>query len=288
MPELRQLRTFVAVAEQLSFTRAAERLHLTQQTVSKTIDRLERELGVELLERTTREVRLTAAGATLLEAGREALDAADDAFARTRLVGAGLSGTIRVGVSPAIGPEDRAEVVQVLRARGDVSVSLHDVRPGELRGMLREQQIELALTRAAGTLDETLHAAPLRPSRMALYVPAGHPLASARTARLEQLDGERLQVPSPRGTPYTDMLLARLAAAGVHVTPVEARVTGSAGVSLTELAAAGAVGLMPEGTPAPDGVVALPVELTAPLLVLWPAGRPSAAVRALLEALSAA
>ena len=73
MPDLRELRTFVAVAEERNFTRAAERLHLAQQAVSKSVGRLERELGVELLERTTREVRLTAAGAALLESGREAL-----------------------------------------------------------------------------------------------------------------------------------------------------------------------------------------------------------------------
>lgn len=62
MPELRQPRTFVAVAEERNFTRAAERLHLAQQAVSKSVRQLERELGVELLERTTREVRLTPPG----------------------------------------------------------------------------------------------------------------------------------------------------------------------------------------------------------------------------------
>jgi hypothetical protein len=84
MPELRHLRAFVTVAEQLSFTRAAELLHLTQQTVSRTVSELERELGVSLLERTTREVRLTAAGASLLRDGVEAVRAADAAFARAR------------------------------------------------------------------------------------------------------------------------------------------------------------------------------------------------------------
>jgi DNA-binding transcriptional LysR family regulator len=71
--ELRQLRTFVAVAEQLNVTRAAERLHMGQQAVSKSVRALEREFGVELLERTTREVRLTDAGAALLADGRRAL-----------------------------------------------------------------------------------------------------------------------------------------------------------------------------------------------------------------------
>jgi DNA-binding transcriptional LysR family regulator len=61
VPELRQLRAFVAVAEERNFTRAAARLHLAQQAVSKSVRGLERELGVELLQRTTREVRLTPA-----------------------------------------------------------------------------------------------------------------------------------------------------------------------------------------------------------------------------------
>ena len=69
MPELRQLRAFVAVAEELNFTRAAERLHLGQQAVSKSVGQLERELGVALLERTTREVRLTPAGDARSAAG---------------------------------------------------------------------------------------------------------------------------------------------------------------------------------------------------------------------------
>src|SRR5512145_2714275 len=101
MPDLRQLRTFVAVAEELNFTRAAERLHLAQQAVSKSVRQLEGQLGVELLERTTREVHLTEAGAALLESGREALAAADAAFSRARDVGLGLSGTVRVGLTPA-------------------------------------------------------------------------------------------------------------------------------------------------------------------------------------------
>src|SRR3954468_10166002 len=110
MPELRQLRTFVAVAEERNFTRAAERLHLGQQAVSKSVQQLERELGVELLERTTREVSLTPAGTELLAAGRGAPSAAAPAFERARTVGRGLAGTVRVGISPAVEPAAREEV----------------------------------------------------------------------------------------------------------------------------------------------------------------------------------
>ena len=138
MPELRHLRTFVAVAEELSFTRAAERLHLGQQAVSKSVAQLERELGVALLERTTHDVRLTAAGEALLGAGRDALASADAAFALAQEVGGGLTGTVRVGVSPAVGVADREELVRVLRdGAPGLSVSIREVRPAEMGPLLR-------------------------------------------------------------------------------------------------------------------------------------------------------
>jgi DNA-binding transcriptional LysR family regulator len=279
MPDLRQLRTFVAVAEELSFTRAAERLYLGQQAVSKSVAQLERELGVELLERTTREVRLTAAGAALLQEGRPALAAADAAFARAREVGGGLSGTVRVGVSPAIGPADREDVVRVLRdGAPELSVRVTEVRPGDMGRLLRAREIDLVLTRSSGR-DDGLDSAPLRPTPVVLCVPVGHRLAHGASVRLAQLDGERLLTWSPPGTPYTDLLVNRLAAADAHVEPVEARVTGDP--ALPELAELGAVALAPEGWRPTPGVVQLAVDddVSLPLTVLWPAGAPSAAVQ---------
>jgi DNA-binding transcriptional LysR family regulator len=130
VPELRHLRAFVAVAEELNFTRAAERLHLGQQAVSKSVGQLEGELGVRLLVRTTREVRLTPAGEALLEDGRRALAAADAAFARARDVGGDVSGTVRVGVSPAVSPAEREEVGRALREGAPgLSVSFHGSAP---------------------------------------------------------------------------------------------------------------------------------------------------------------
>lgn len=286
MPDLRQLRTFVALAEELSFTRAAERLFVGQQAVSKSVRQLERELGVELVERTTHDVRLTAAGAALLDAGRPALAAAEAAFAAAREAGHGLTGTIRVGVSPAVSPLDRQEVVDVLR-RGapEVSVSLLEVRPRDVRLLLRARELDLVLAR---TSDEgpDVDSAALRPTPAVLYVPAGHRLAGGEPVRLAQLDGERLLTWSPRGTAFTDLLLTRLAAAGAQVEPVESRVTGSTG--LAELAERDAVALMPAGWPPADDVaqVALADDVTLPLLVLWPTGVPSAAVRRVRESMT--
>jgi DNA-binding transcriptional LysR family regulator len=279
VPDLRQLRTFVAVAEELSFTRAAERLFVGQQAVSKTVRRLERELGVELVERTTHDVRLTAAGAALLEAGRPALAAADAAFAAAREAGRGLAGTIRVGASPAVSPLDRQEAVEVLRRDApDVSVSVLEVRPRDVRRMLRGRELDLVLARTSDGAPDVDSAA-LRPTPAILCVPAGHRLDGAGPVALRELDGERLLTWSPRGTSFTDLLLAQLAAAGANVEAVESRVTGSTG--LAELAERDAVALMPAGWPAVDGVaeVELADDVTLPLLVLWPTGAPSAAVQ---------
>ena len=278
MPELRQLRTFVAVAEERNFTRAAERLHLAQQAVSKSVRQLERELGVELLERTTREVRLTPAGAALLRSGREALAAADAAFAQAAEVGGAVAGRVRIGATPAVGAAVLGEVVEILREDApELSVAVLEVRPGEISRLLRDREVDLALARTWGGAPE-VESASLRPTPAILLVPSDHPLADRESVELANLDGERLLAWSPAGTPYTDMLIGRLAAAGARVEPVESRVTGAP--AFAELAALRAIALQPSGWPPADGVVQVPVrdDVTLPLLVLWRTGTQPAAV----------
>ena len=187
MPELRHLRAFVAVAQELNFTRAAARLHLGQQAVSKTVRQLERELGVTLLERTTREVRLTPAGAALLETAPGVLRAADAAFARAQEVGRGLSGTVRVGVSPAVGPSEREEVVRALREEApELSVSLARCGRGRsarhcARGRSRRRRPD----RARGIGDRGGGAAPHRggAARARRAPPGGAAVVGAARAR---------------------------------------------------------------------------------------------------------
>jgi DNA-binding transcriptional LysR family regulator len=291
MPDLRQLRAFVAVAEQSSFTRAARLLHLQQQSVSKTVRELERELGVELLERTTREVHVTQAGAALLESGRDVLRTADAAFARAREVGGGVAGLVRIGTTPPVGPTDVGDAVAALQATGpDVSVQLLELRPGDLHRALRAGEVDLVLARVAGVRVPGLDRAELRPTPLALCVAADHPLAAEGpgAVALARIDGERLLTASAPGTPYTDLLLARCAEAGAGVTHVEARVTGGSALP-AQVARAGAVALVPTGTPPAPGTVVLALEdaPTVPLLVLWPTGMPPAAVRRVRDAMTA-
>ncbi len=286
MPDLRQLRAFVAVAEERNFTRAADRLFLGQQAVSRTVAALERELGVTLLERTSREVRLTHAGEALLRSGRDVLAAADAAWAQARAVGAGHAGTVRVGVSPAVGSAVRAEAVRVLtQAAPDVSIALHEIRPADVAPMLRDRVLDVVLARTVLDAPE-VDSAPVRPTPATLVVPAGHRLAGRTGVRLAELDGERLLTWSRPGTPYTDLLLARLAAAGAVVTPVRARVTG--GGDPPDVAATGAVALVPRGSPTDERTVEVELadDVDLPLLVVWAIAAPMPAARLLRAGMS--
>jgi DNA-binding transcriptional LysR family regulator len=109
---LRHLWTFVAVAEERNFTRAARRAHLTQQATSAHIRRLEEALGVTLFERTTHTVTLTDAGARLLEELVPALDSLEGAFAAARGAGVPMSGVLRIVYTPATGRDLLPELVE--------------------------------------------------------------------------------------------------------------------------------------------------------------------------------
>src|ERR1700754_4773244 len=125
--ELRHLRYFVAVAEEHSFTRAAERLWIAQPGLSTQIRRLEGELGVRLFDRHTRGVDLTEAGELLLERARVALAAAEAARATGRDVQAGLVGSIRLGLATCAGWHGTADLLATFgHERPDVEVTVSE------------------------------------------------------------------------------------------------------------------------------------------------------------------
>lgn len=115
--DLRGLRYFVAVAEELHFSRAAARLHLDQPTLSRHIRRLELKLGADLLSRTTRSVALTTAGTAFLDKARETLATADAAVEAARAAAAGVAGVLRVGMMAQIASDLRAKALRVYEQR---------------------------------------------------------------------------------------------------------------------------------------------------------------------------
>jgi DNA-binding transcriptional LysR family regulator len=200
--DLRLLRYFVTVAEELHFTRAADRLHIAQQPLSAAIRRLETDLGVELFHRTTRRVELTEAGQALLEPARGALRAADDALAAAR-AGRVVAGDLRLGLSSGAryGLESLFAALAErypalhLHTRQDSAVPLiEDVRHGRL---------DLAVTFGAHVPDDLEHQR-LKDEPVVLAVAATHALADRRTVALAELRDETFALDVPGDNPDYD------------------------------------------------------------------------------------
>jgi DNA-binding transcriptional LysR family regulator len=213
--ELRHLRYFVAVAEALSFRRAAEKLNLAQPPLSAQIKALEEELGVRLLDRTTRSVGLTPAGRVFLEEARNVLLASVQAERRAQDAAHGLAGTLRLGV---IAPAANARLAQVLsRFRQqfpNVQLSIFDLTtPDQLR-RLRENELDAALVRPPVAFPQ-LDFEFVEEAEQVLAVPAAHRLARKRRLEWKDFDDEPMVMVQPNlQHGYYDAFLAACARAG--------------------------------------------------------------------------
>lgn len=188
--DLRHLRCFVAVAEELHFRRAAERLGIAQPALSRTIRDLENDLGVILLERTKKFVNLTKAGQTFLDSSRGILSSVDYAVENTRNVSDGKMGSLRiaytdlaiVGVLPNILRHVRDDLPDVaLQFKNDVSIN-------QLRD-LEDDLLDVGFVTGpiSGNRFEQL---PISNERLACVVYDGHPLANRTSVRIEELAEE--------------------------------------------------------------------------------------------------
>jgi DNA-binding transcriptional LysR family regulator len=219
--ELRQLATFVAVAEEASFTRAADRLHIVQSAVSSGIRKLEREVGAPLFARTTHSVRLTDAGRALLPEARATLAAAAAAREAVDQVRGGLRGTVRLGILqaavmrpvevPRVLAEFRAEhpgvAVEVRHAGGSTTAA----------EQLREARLDLAFLALASRTAPRLTLTPLSHEPFVLAVPADHRLCGATSVGLAEL-GEETFAELPPGWGTRLVTDRAFAAAGVRRT----------------------------------------------------------------------
>ena len=208
MFSLARLSCFIAVAEELHFGRAAERLHMTQPPLSRQIQQLETELGVQLIDRTTRSVTLTPAGVAFLPDARRIVALAESAALTVRRVPAGDLGTVVVGFTAA---SAHAVLPRLLEQTRSI---LPDVKL-ELREMVSSVQVEALMS---GEIDLGMARPPLkRPgivSRPLLHeqlvaaLPAGHPLADqVRELTLNDLDGQDFVMYSPVQARYFNELL---------------------------------------------------------------------------------
>jgi DNA-binding transcriptional LysR family regulator len=212
--ELRELRYFVAVAEELHFTRAAERLHIAQQPLSAAVARLERRLGVVLFARTTRRVELTPAGAALLEPARAALRAADDAVEAALAAGRGVAGELAIGLSSGAwyGLEPLFDALRERHPGLRLQVRQQSTRP--LLDDLRADRLELAVGLCVQDPGE-LCSQRLKDEPVFLAVPAGHGLGRRRRVPVGELRGECFALDDPaEGPDYNAAVRAVCAGAG--------------------------------------------------------------------------
>lgn len=190
----RQLEYFVAVAEELSFTRAAQRLFTVQSTVSAAIRALETDLKTTLFDRSTRRVTLSDTGEALLPEAKAALEALDRARAVVEEASTGLRGSVRIGTMTRLGLVDLASLLGEFYQRYplvDVQVTTSPTGSSGLADDVRHGRLDVALVGLSAAEMTGLEPRELATVRFVVLVPSSHRLAGAGEVRLADLAGER-------------------------------------------------------------------------------------------------
>ncbi len=186
------MRYVVAVAETGGFTRAAERCHVVQSALSHQIARLEKELGARLFDRTSRSVRLTAAGAAFVPVARQTLQAAERARAEVEAASGEVRGRLAVGAISTVAAVDLARELGAFRTRcPQVRVSLRTEMSDQLIEQVRQSVLDVAfIGLAPGVRIAGVRQQELSRGELVAVVPPGHPLAGRAWTRLSRLARE--------------------------------------------------------------------------------------------------
>lgn len=285
MIETRLLQQFIAVAEELHFNRAAQRLHMAQPPLSQAIRRLEREMGLALFERTNRSVALTPAGSAFLDSARQVLQTLDDGVAQTQRVAQGLEGLLTltfINIAPY------APLLRALRgfrlASPGVAFTMREATTQEQVLALESGAADIGFLRTPGTTAPRLRFETLLREPICVALPACHRLAARDCIELAGLKNEAFVAsPRPLGPGFHDQLIALCQAAGFVPRVVQ---QARQMQTLIALVASGfGLALVPASlaTGGPADVVFRPIAVDAPealrkldLLVAWNPGQPSA------------
>jgi DNA-binding transcriptional LysR family regulator len=215
--ELRHLRYFVAVAEELHFTRAAQRIGIAQPPLTFQIKALEKELGVQLFERQPGRVSLTAPGQVYLEEARAILEHVRKAAVRCQLSAQGVVGRISIGMTESASFRD--EVTDALHRYRSlyprVEMLLEESRTGPLMDGLRQGRIDVAFVRLPIGEDDDIHFSLVSTEPLVVVVPRSHRLAPRKQLRLEDLRDELFVLyPRSERTGVPEMIVAACEARG--------------------------------------------------------------------------
>jgi len=242
--ELRHLRYFLAVAEALNFTKAAAQLRIAQPALSRRVQDLEDEIGVDLLKRSPRGVTLTAEGKLFLEKTRHLLKLVDESVEQVRALARGHYGELHIGYAPSPTVEILPPALTAFqKAVPRVKVTLHDLSSDELTAGLQNGTLELAIMvppaddQAAGIQFEVLRTYPL-----CVAMAAAHPFARMKSIPLEKLAAEPLVALRRKDYPEFDHYLDRLFAS-IRAKPTIAVECDSASSLITEVEAGRGIAL---------------------------------------------
>lgn len=190
--ELHHVRAFLAVAEELHFGRAAQRLHMAQPPLSRTIKQLERSLGSPLFERTTRSVRLTVQGEALVGHARTIVAAFEEAQRAVEHAGAGETGRVRIGFA---GPSSHGPISDLARAmrvrHPGIELGLTSFIYGsDSVGQLMGHELDMAIVRFASGPPPGISARVVQRESLIVVVPEDHPMAGRPHLAMDELSGE--------------------------------------------------------------------------------------------------
>lgn len=283
--ELRQLEYLIAVAEEASFTRAAERVHISQSGVSAQIRQLEHDLGATLIDRSGRTVTLTAAGAAALEHARAVLASAAAVRQAVDEVNGLLRGRLVVGMVTACTVAPLFDALSAFHlAHPGVEIILMEGNSDQLTERVRTGAADLALIGASGAPPPGLDALPIISERLVAAVPPGHPLAGRPRATLADVSAHPV-VCMPAGTGIRTVFDQACAAAGIQPSIT---LQASAPGAVADLAVRGlGVAILSESIAAAysdrlDALIIDDVETPAVLALIWTASE-SPALRELLH-----
>lgn len=271
--ELRHLRYFDALAETLNFTRAAERLHVTQSTLSHQIRQLEEELGTPLFDRGGKRVRMTEAGEILRSHMTPALEKIDLGLQALRAPGQAITGRIRLGTTPSFNTQMVPQcVATLLKSYPGLQVGVEELAAGQILKRLRSGHLDLAVSYPPGEGSE-LWFEPLYNEELRLVIAATHPLARRRKVRMVELHGVRMVLLLPQF--LTRKLLDDcFAAAGAK--PVEVAQLNSIAPMIELIRQTDLAGIIPESAVGQrEGLRVIPLEDPTPIRtpgMLWPKG----------------
>ena len=262
--ELRQLRYFTVLAEELNFTRAAQRLHISQPPLSAQIASLEADLGVQLFVRSSRRVALTPAGASFLRDARTVQGRLKEAVQRAQNIHAGLAGSVELGLSGShfLGP--LPELIGLLARRyPEVHIVLNEMEPNDQIEALREYRIDLSISRQS-IEDEVLTSRSLWADPLWVALPAGHPLAACACLTIADLSQESFVMLRRESSTFAERIFRACSAHGF--SPRVAQTVAQVPAQLSLVAASLGIALVPASARTPQAGAVTFVALDEPEL----------------------